>query len=105
MHVVVILKQTFDTEEKIVITDGKVSEDGVKFVINPYDEYAVEEALRLKEAHGGTVTVVSAGPERTAERCAPHWPWEPMKPCGSPRRRSIRTNTASPACSPLSCKR
>ncbi|MNO14311.1 Electron transfer flavoprotein subunit beta [compost metagenome] len=67
MHVVVILKQTFDTEEKIVITDGKVSEDGVKFVINPYDEYAVEEALRLKEAHGGTVTVVSAGPERTAE--------------------------------------
>lgn len=67
MHVVVILKQTFDTEEKIVITDGKISEDGVKFVINPYDEYAVEEALRLKEAHGGTVTVVSAGPERTAE--------------------------------------
>lgn len=67
MHVVVILKQTFDTEEKIVITDGKISEDGVKFVINPYDEYAVEEALRLKEAPGGTVTVVSAGPERTAE--------------------------------------
>lgn len=67
MHVVVIMKQTFDTEEKIVITDGKVSEDGVKFVINPYDEYAVEEALRLKEAYGGTVTVVSAGPERTTE--------------------------------------
>lgn len=67
MHVVVILKQTFDTEEKIVIAGDKVSEDGVKFVINPYDEYAVEEALRLKEAQGGTVTVVSAGPERAAE--------------------------------------
>lgn len=67
MHVVVILKQTFDTEEKIVITNGKIGDDGVKFVINPYDEYAVEEALRLKEAHGGTVTVVSAGPERAAE--------------------------------------
>lgn len=67
MHVVVLLKQTFDTEEKIVITEGKVEEDGVKFVINPYDEYAVEEALRLKEAFGGTVTVVSAGPERAAE--------------------------------------
>lgn len=67
MHVVVLLKQTFDTEEKIVINEGKVEEDGVKFVINPYDEYAVEEALRLKEAHGGTVTVVSAGPERAAE--------------------------------------
>ncbi|WP_068785855.1 electron transfer flavoprotein subunit beta/FixA family protein [Paenibacillus phocaensis] len=67
MHVVVILKQTFDTEEKIVIAGDKVSEDGVKFVINPYDEYAVEEALRLKEEQGGTVTVVSAGPERAAE--------------------------------------
>ncbi|MGG6312696.1 electron transfer flavoprotein subunit beta/FixA family protein [Paenibacillus macerans] len=67
MNVFVILKQTFDTEEKIVIQDGKISEDGVKFVINPYDEYAVEEALRVKEEHGGTVTAVSVGPGRSAE--------------------------------------
>lgn len=67
MNIFVILKQTFDTEEKIVIQNGEVSEDGVKFVINPYDEYAVEEALRLKEQHGGQVTVISVGPPRTAE--------------------------------------
>lgn len=67
MNVYVILKQTFDTEEKIVIRDGEVDEEGVKFTINPYDEYAVEEALRLKEQLGGTVTVVSAGPPRAAE--------------------------------------
>ena len=67
MNMVVILKQTFDTEERIVIRDGEVSDDGVKYVINPYDEYAVEEALRLKEQHGGNITVLSVGPERTAE--------------------------------------
>ncbi|GIP38866.1 electron transfer flavoprotein subunit beta [Paenibacillus sp. J31TS4] len=67
MNVYVVLKQTFDTEEKVVLQDGRVSEEGVKFVINPYDEYAVEEAIRIKEAAGGTVTVVSVGPERTAE--------------------------------------
>lgn len=67
MNLFVILKQTFDTEEKIVIQNGAVSDEGVKYIINPYDEYAVEEALRLKEQHGGNVTVVSVGPERTAE--------------------------------------
>ncbi|WNQ13049.1 electron transfer flavoprotein subunit beta/FixA family protein [Paenibacillus aurantius] len=67
MNIYVLMKQTFDTEERIVIQDGQVSEDGVKFVINPYDEYAVEEAIRLKEKEGGTVVVLSAGPERAAE--------------------------------------
>ncbi|MCC3374942.1 electron transfer flavoprotein subunit beta/FixA family protein [Cohnella sp. REN36] len=67
MNVYVLLKQTFDTEEKIVLRDGRVSEDGVKFVMNPYDEYAVEEAIRIKEAEGGQVVVVSVGPERTGE--------------------------------------
>jgi len=64
MNIVVVLKQTFDTEEKIVIQNGKISEDGVEFIINPYDEYAVEEAIKLKEEHGGEVTVVSVGPDR-----------------------------------------
>lgn len=67
MNIFVVMKQTFDTEEKIVIQDGKVSEDGIKFIINPYDEYAVEEALRQKEQHGGQVTVISVGPARAAE--------------------------------------
>lgn len=67
MNIYVILKQTFDTEEKIVIQDGDISDDGVKYVVNPYDEYAVEEALRQKEQHGGNITVVSIGPSRAAE--------------------------------------
>jgi electron transfer flavoprotein beta subunit len=64
MNYVVLLKSTFDTEEKIQIANGEILEDGVKFIINPYDEYAVEEALRLKESHGGEVIVVSVGPDR-----------------------------------------
>ena len=38
----------------------------MKFVINPYDEYAVEEAVKLRDDHGG-VTLLSVGPDRTAE--------------------------------------
>lgn len=64
MKILVLLKQTFDTEEEIVLTNGQVSENGVKFVINPYDEYAVEEAVSIKEQHGGEVTVVTVGPSR-----------------------------------------
>lgn len=67
MHIYVLLKQTFDTEEKIVIENGAVSDEGVKFVINPYDEYAVEEALQQRDSHGGKVTVLSVGPGRAAE--------------------------------------
>lgn len=65
MQIVVLIKQTFDTEEKIVIQYGEIKEDGVQYVINPYDEYAIEEALVLREAHGGEVTVVTVGPERS----------------------------------------
>lgn len=62
MKIIVLIKQTFDTEAKIAIDDsGQISRQGVSLIINPYDEYAVEEALRLKEKNGGEVTVVSAG--------------------------------------------
>lgn len=67
MQIVALVKQTFDTEEKIRIRDGTIEEDGVKLIMNPYDEYAVEEALRLRERHGGQVTVVSVGTERSSE--------------------------------------
>jgi len=68
MNIVVLVKQTFDTEEKVVLSGDAVSEDGVKFVINPYDEYAVEQGLLMREAAGGgTVTVVSVGPARAGE--------------------------------------
>ncbi|QAY68495.1 electron transfer flavoprotein subunit beta/FixA family protein [Paenibacillus protaetiae] len=67
MKTAVLLKQTFDTEEKIVFSNGTIAEENAKFVINPYDEYALEEALRLKEIHGGEVIAVTYGPERAEE--------------------------------------
>lgn len=63
MNIYVLMKRTFDTEEKITINNGKISEDGAEFIINPYDEYALEEAIQLKDKHGGDVTVVTIGNE------------------------------------------
>ncbi|MFB3168535.1 electron transfer flavoprotein subunit beta/FixA family protein [Neobacillus sp. 179-C4.2 HS] len=67
MNIFVVIKRTFDTEEKIVIKNGKISEDEAEFIINPYDEYAIEEAIKLREEHGGEVTVVTIG-EDEAEK-------------------------------------
>ncbi|MDR1029103.1 MAG: electron transfer flavoprotein subunit beta/FixA family protein [Clostridiales Family XIII bacterium] len=68
MDIVVIMKQTFDTEAKIVLDgDGKIDGTGVNLVINPYDEFAIEEALKLKERFGGEATVVCMGGERAQE--------------------------------------
>lgn len=62
MNIVVLVKQTFDTEAKIVMNaEGKIDSNGVTLVINPLDEYAIEEALRLKEKVGGDVTIVTLG--------------------------------------------
>ncbi|MFS0672989.1 electron transfer flavoprotein subunit beta/FixA family protein [Ornithinibacillus sp. 179-J 7C1 HS] len=63
MNIYVLLKKTFDTEEKIVVTDGRIEDDGAEFIINPYDEYAVEEAIKQRDEHGGEVTVVTIGDE------------------------------------------
>lgn len=65
MNIFVVVKQTLDTEEKITLQNGQMNEDGVKFILNPYDEFAVEEALRLKESYGGEITVLAVGPVRT----------------------------------------
>ena len=59
MNIYVLLKKTFDTEDKIVISNGEIEEDGAEFIINPYDEYAVEEAIVQRDKHGGVVTVVT----------------------------------------------
>ena len=63
MNIYVLLKRTFDTEEKITVSNGAINEDGAEFIINPYDEYAVEEAIRVRDAHGGEITVVTVGTE------------------------------------------
>ena len=66
MKIVVCVKQVPDTETKVVIASDGLSIDpaDVKYVMNPYDEFAVEEALKLKEAAGeGEVIVLTLGNE------------------------------------------
>src|SRR5690625_1209528 len=68
MNIYVLIKKTFDTEEKIQINDGAIEEDGAEFIINPYDEYAVEEAIKIRDEHGGEVTVVTVGDEDSEQQ-------------------------------------
>lgn len=68
MNIYVLLKRTFDTEEKITLSDGRINEDGAEFIINPYDEYAVEEAIQIRDVHGGEVVVVSVGNEESEKQ-------------------------------------
>ena len=68
MKIVVCVKQVVDTQaEKRLDPSSFRLDRSVENILNPYDEYAVEEALRLKEAHGGEVTVVCMGPEGAVE--------------------------------------
>ena len=67
MNSLVCIAYVPDTESKIKIgADGKsIDEADVKWIVSPYDEFGLEEALKTKEAKGaGTVTVISVGPER-----------------------------------------
>jgi len=66
VKILVLMKQTFDTETKISLdASGQIDRDGVNYVVNPYCEFAVEEALRIKEKLGtGEVVVMSMGPEQ-----------------------------------------
>jgi electron transfer flavoprotein beta subunit len=68
LNVVVCIAQVPDTEARIKIADGRrIDESGLKFIVSPYDEYALEEAIRTKEKKGGEVTVVSFGPDRVQQ--------------------------------------
>jgi electron transfer flavoprotein beta subunit len=69
VNIIVCIKQVPDTEAQIKIApDGKsIVKDDIKWVMNPYDEFGVEEALRIKEKSGGEVTVISLGPKRATE--------------------------------------
>ncbi len=69
MNSVVCISHVPDTEARIKIGGDKrrIDEAGVKFIVSPYDEFALEEAIRVKEAKGGDVTVVTFGPDRAAQ--------------------------------------
>jgi electron transfer flavoprotein beta subunit len=69
MNIVVLVKQVPDSgaERNLRADDNTVDRASANNVINEMDEYALEEALRLAEAHGGEVTVLTMGPERAAD--------------------------------------
>ncbi len=70
MKILVLVKETPDTETKIKLSaDGKsVDSAGVKYIINPYDEYAIEEALKIKGSSEQEVVIVSLGNPAAKER-------------------------------------
>jgi electron transfer flavoprotein beta subunit len=69
MNIVVCVKQVPDTwsERTLRPTDNTLDRDAADAIINELDEYAIEEGLKLTEAHGGEVTILSVGPEKAAE--------------------------------------
>jgi electron transfer flavoprotein beta subunit len=69
VNIIVCIKQVPDTESQIkVAPDGNtIVTDDIKWVMNPYDEFGVEEALQIKEKLGGEVTVIGLGPKRVTE--------------------------------------
>ena len=70
MNIFVCIKQVPDTETKIKLNadSSGIDTTGIKWIMSSYDEFAVEEALRLREKNAGsTVTVLSAGPARVVE--------------------------------------
>lgn len=67
MNIIVPVKSVIDVELNIRVRDGKVVEDGMNYVLNKWDENAVEAALVLKEQLEGEVTVVTVGPDRAGE--------------------------------------
>ncbi len=70
MNILVCVSRVPDSAARILVgNDGKsIDPQGVKYVVNPYDEFAIEEGLRLKEKNGGTVTAITVGQETAKEQ-------------------------------------
>lgn len=69
MNILVCISRVPDTATRILVgSDGKtIDKNGVKYIVNPYDEFALEEALRLKEKNGGSVTAVTVGTDAATD--------------------------------------
>ncbi|RZP15776.1 MAG: electron transfer flavoprotein beta subunit/FixA family protein [Candidatus Dadabacteria bacterium] len=69
MKIVVIVRQTPDTEAKIAANSSGngIDETGLKWILNPFDEFAVEEAVKIKESTGAEVVILGIGPDRALE--------------------------------------
>ena len=59
MNIAVLIKMVPDTESKLEVNDGVLNDQNFKYMVNPYDEFAVEQAVQFKEAEGGKVTLLS----------------------------------------------
>ena len=59
MNIAVLIKMVPDTESKLEVNDGTLIDQNFKYMVNPYDEFAVEQAVQFKEAEGGKVTLLS----------------------------------------------
>ncbi|MEW6337364.1 MAG: electron transfer flavoprotein subunit beta/FixA family protein [Acidobacteriota bacterium] len=66
MRICVLMAHVPDTASviKVGAAGNRIDEGGIKWIVSPYDEYALEEAIKLKEVRGGSVTVVTYGPKR-----------------------------------------
>lgn len=69
MNILVCISRVPDTASKIQISSNntQIEKQGLKFIINPYDEFALEEGLRIKEKFGGTVTTVTIGTDEAKD--------------------------------------
>ena len=67
MKIFVVIKQVPDTETQLKIEGSKINESGIKWIVSPFDEHALEESLVLKGKTGGEITAVTLGPERANE--------------------------------------
>jgi electron transfer flavoprotein beta subunit len=67
LHLLVCIKHTPDSAATMSVENGQASWGNAPMVINPWDEYAIEEALRVKDKLGGSVTVLTMGPESSKE--------------------------------------
>ena len=68
MNIIVCLKQVPGTTEvKIDPKTNTLIRQGIQSIVNPFDSYALEEGVRLKEHHGGKVTAISMGPAQAAD--------------------------------------
>jgi len=94
MRIAVCIKQVPDTHRgPHGPGQGTLIREGVASIVNPFDTYALEEGVRLKEKHGGTVTAVTMARRRPRRRCATAWPWAPTRRCWSPTAPSPGSDT------------
>ena len=66
MNIAVLIKMVPDTESKLEVNDGTLNDQNFKYMVNPYDEFAVEQAVQFKEAEGGKVTLLSLFSENSS---------------------------------------